>query len=132
MYIHVCHVQHCNCVHHTQSQPAQYFGPMLIQCRSTVYDIGPTLDQHRATYCACCAGTGKYYRISLSHSTTLQLFQLLLHDHLKYVSTCCVAVFLDTCLCRFIYKYNQKIIGLVDKIILCIYCHVCFQLNLPK
>ena len=29
-------------------QQAQYVGPMLIQCCSTVYDAGPTLDQHRA------------------------------------------------------------------------------------
>ena len=29
-------------------QPAQYFGPILIQCWTTVYDVGPTLDQHRA------------------------------------------------------------------------------------
>ena len=29
-------------------QPTQYVGPMLIQCWSTVYDAGPTLDQHTA------------------------------------------------------------------------------------
>ena len=30
------------------AQPAQYVGPMLNQCWSNVYDVGPTLDQHRA------------------------------------------------------------------------------------
>ena len=31
-----------------KTQQAQYVGPMLIQCWSTVCDAGSTLDQHRA------------------------------------------------------------------------------------
>ena len=37
---------------------AQNVGPMLIQCWSTVYDAGPTLDQHRASV-LCLLGNNK-------------------------------------------------------------------------
>ena len=30
------------------TQPAQYVGPMSIPCWSSVYDVGPRSDQHRA------------------------------------------------------------------------------------
>ena len=30
------------------TKPAQYVGPMSIQCWSSVYDVGPRSDQHRA------------------------------------------------------------------------------------